>query len=50
MYRVFNMGVGLSMVVSEYYAESIQQQLTDLGLPSWPIGTIVAGCGESRWG
>jgi len=49
MFRVFNMGVGLTMVVSEYYAESVQQQLTDLGLASWQIGKIVAGCGESRW-
>ena len=49
MYRVFNMGVGLIMVVSEYYAESIQQQLAGLGLQSAPIGTIVEGCGECRW-
>jgi phosphoribosylformylglycinamidine cyclo-ligase len=49
MMRVFNMGVGLTMVVSEYYAESIQQQLAGLGLESWPIGQIVSGCGESRW-
>lgn len=49
MFRVFNMGVGLSLVVSEYYAESIQQQLAGLGLASWPIGKIVDGCGESRW-
>ena len=49
MFRVFNMGIGLTMVVSEYYAESIQQQLAGLGLASWPIGRIVDGCGESRW-
>ncbi len=49
MYRVFNMGIGFTMVVSEYYAESIQQQLAGLGLASWPIGRIVAGSGESRW-
>ncbi|MEM8945928.1 MAG: phosphoribosylformylglycinamidine cyclo-ligase [Planctomycetota bacterium] len=49
MFRVFNMGIGLTMVVSEYYAESIQQQLASLGLQSWPIGRIVEGCGESRW-
>ena len=49
MFRVFNMGVGLTMVVSEYYAESVQQQLAGLGLASWPIGKIVEGCGESRW-
>ena len=49
MFRVFNMGVGLTLVVSDYYAESIQHQLADLGLDSWPIGKIVEGCGESRW-
>ncbi len=49
MHRVFNMGVGLTMVVSEYYAESIQQQLAGIGLKSWSIGKIVDGCGESRW-
>ena len=49
MFRVFNMGIGLTMVVSEYYAESIQQQLAGLGLASWVIGGIVDGCGESRW-
>ncbi len=49
MSRVFNMGVGLTMVVSDYYAESIQHQLTQLGLDNWQIGHIVDGCGESRW-
>ncbi|NOY40681.1 MAG: phosphoribosylformylglycinamidine cyclo-ligase [Planctomycetes bacterium] len=49
MFRVFNMGVGLVMVVSDYYAESIQQQLSGLGLESWPIGNIVDGCGECHW-
>jgi phosphoribosylformylglycinamidine cyclo-ligase len=41
MYRVFNMGIGLVLVVSPYYAESIQQQLTACGLASWPIGRAV---------
>jgi len=49
MFRVFNMGVGLTMVVSEYYAESVQQQLAESGLKSWAIGKISEGCGESRW-
>ncbi len=49
MFRVFNMGIGLTLVVSEYYAESIQQQLAGLGLASWQIGRAVEGCGESRW-
>lgn len=49
MNRVFNMGVGLALVVSEYYAESIQQQLTGQGFETWRIGKIVPGAGEVRW-
>jgi phosphoribosylaminoimidazole (AIR) synthetase len=49
MFRVFNMGIGMCLVVSEYYAESIQQQLTGHGLANWQIGKIVDGCGECRW-
>jgi phosphoribosylformylglycinamidine cyclo-ligase len=49
MFRVFNMGVGLALVVSEYYAESIAQQFTEQGLESWRIGRVVAGRGEVRW-
>ncbi|QDV72666.1 phosphoribosylformylglycinamidine cyclo-ligase [Botrimarina mediterranea] len=40
MARVFNCGVGLALVVSEHFAESIAAQLSDLGLENWPIGCI----------
>jgi phosphoribosylformylglycinamidine cyclo-ligase len=40
MAHVFNMGIGLVLVVSDYYAESIRRQLADLGLESWQIGVI----------
>ncbi len=40
MASVFNMGIGLAMIVSPYYADSIRHQLADLGAPSWPIGRI----------
>jgi phosphoribosylformylglycinamidine cyclo-ligase len=50
MFRVFNMGVGLALVVSEYYAESIVQQMRSMGMESWRIGRVVDGCGEVRWG
>lgn len=40
MARVFNMGIGLVLVVSPFYAESIQRTLEDAGLPSWRIGRI----------
>jgi phosphoribosylaminoimidazole (AIR) synthetase len=36
------MGIGLVLVVSPYYADSIQRMLTDHGLDNWPIGKIVA--------
>jgi phosphoribosylformylglycinamidine cyclo-ligase len=49
MQRVFNMGVGLVLVVSEYYAESVREQLASQGLASWRIGTITPGSGEARW-
>ena len=49
MYRVFNMGIGLALVVSPYYAESIQQQLATSGLASWLIGRAVAGKQLVEW-
>lgn len=49
MHRVFNMGIGLTLVVSPHFAHSIQQQLSALGLNSWPIGRAVAGNQEVVW-
>jgi phosphoribosylformylglycinamidine cyclo-ligase len=40
--HVFNMGIGLVLVVSEYYAESIQRMLADARLENWRIGEIVS--------
>ena len=47
MYRVFNMGIGLVLVVSPFYAESIQQQLATCGLESWLIGRVIEG--DPEW-
>jgi phosphoribosylformylglycinamidine cyclo-ligase len=47
MARVFNMGIGLVLVVSPYYAERIQRMLRDSGLESWQIGSMVAADVES---
>jgi phosphoribosylformylglycinamidine cyclo-ligase len=41
MDRVFNMGLGLIMVVSHFYAESIRQQLADHNIESWVVGEII---------
>jgi phosphoribosylformylglycinamidine cyclo-ligase len=42
MERVFNMGVGMVLVVSPHFADSIRKQLVDLGHTSFVIGTVRA--------
>ena len=49
MRRVFNMGIGMAAVVSEFYAPSIVSQINDLGVPCSAIGKIVAGSGKVRY-
>ena len=43
MYQVFNMGLGLTLVVDSGAASSLQQHLTAAGLPNWHIGEVTAG-------
>ncbi len=43
MERVFNLGVGLVIIASSYYAESIRSQLADCGVESWIIGRAESG-------
>ena len=50
MERVFNMGIGLVMVVSPFYADSIRSQLSDNGYANWPIGRIESGERGVVWG
>lgn len=50
MERVFNLGIGMVLVVSPYYAESIRHQLADQGVASWPIGRAEAGPCGVVWG
>lgn len=49
MERVFNMGLGLVLVVSPFYAESIRGQLAQSGLESFSIGQINAGPPSVVW-
>jgi phosphoribosylformylglycinamidine cyclo-ligase len=49
MDRVFNMGIGLALVVSEYYAESIRHQVQESGIDCFAIGRIVEGSGGCAW-
>jgi len=43
MYRVFNMGIGLALMVSPYYADSVQRMLDQHGLKNWVIGAVSSG-------
>ena len=50
MFRVFNMGIGMVLIVAEFYAESIARTLRkELDLPSWVIGEVVAGPKGVTW-
>ena len=50
MDRVFNMGIGLVLVVAEYYAEAIVRHLNhEAGTPAWIIGEVVAGDRNVVW-
>jgi len=50
MEHVFNMGIGLVMVVSPFYADSIRSQLTDNGYANCLIGRIESGQRGVVWG
>jgi phosphoribosylformylglycinamidine cyclo-ligase len=43
MDRVFNQGIGFVMIVSAYYAESIQRQLGEDRVPAFVIGEVREG-------
>jgi phosphoribosylformylglycinamidine cyclo-ligase len=43
MYRVFNMGIGFVAIVSRYYADSIQRQISEQGVPAHVIGEVREG-------
>ncbi len=50
MYRVFNMGIGLVLVVADYYADAITRYInTEVKIPTWVIGEVVAGDREVTW-
>jgi len=46
MWRVFNMGIGMVMVISKTNADVIRRRLKRLGAPAYVIGEIVAGQGR----
>jgi len=43
MYNVLNMGIGMVLIVSKYYAPSIMKKLKQLKEDSFIIGKVVKG-------
>lgn len=49
MTHVFNMGIGLALIVSPFYANTVTEIISSIGLKSWIIGQADIGSGKSRW-
>jgi phosphoribosylformylglycinamidine cyclo-ligase len=50
MDRVFNMGIGMVLIVADTNADAIARNLTKkLRLPAWVIGDVVAGNRDVTW-
>lgn len=49
MRRVFNLGIGMALVVSPFYASSVAARVAESGVPCVPIGRVVAGTGKVRY-
>ncbi len=47
--RVFNMGVGLVLIVSSFYADNIRRLFEESGLATWTIGQVVEGNKSVVW-
>ena len=43
MYRTFNMGVGMVLVVAPKEADAVRSHLTSAGEPFYELGNVVAG-------
>jgi phosphoribosylformylglycinamidine cyclo-ligase len=50
MFHVFNMGVGMVLVVGAFYANHVRSMIEQSGLGCWEIGRVVPGQGEVVWG
>jgi phosphoribosylformylglycinamidine cyclo-ligase len=50
MEQVFNMGIGLVLIASPHFVESVRHQLADQGLESHVIGRVQAGERGVVWG
>lgn len=48
MYRVFNMGIGMTMIVRANAVKRIQAIATEQGIDNWLIGEVIGGKGKVR--
>jgi len=48
MFRVFNMGIGLTLIVSSYYADSVVRMLNESGHESMVIGKVGSHANSGR--
>jgi phosphoribosylformylglycinamidine cyclo-ligase len=46
MFRVFNMGIGMVVIVAPEYADQIVREVDATGIGAWPIGEIRTGSGN----
>ena len=46
MFRVFNMGIGMTLIVSSYYADSICRTIEHTGFSCRVIGSVTEGDGK----
>ena len=49
MERVFNMGVGLALIVAAEEASAVREMLNDSGMESWQIGHVLKGDRAVEW-
>ena len=48
MYRVFNMGIGMAVIVKPASAKRIQKIATEAGIANWQIGEVLEGKGRVK--
>jgi phosphoribosylformylglycinamidine cyclo-ligase len=48
LYQVFNMGVGMVVIVANEAAHNVLNAIRTAGHDAWTIGEVVAGTGRSR--
>lgn len=48
LYQVFNMGIGMVVIVSKTQAAKVLNSIQEAGHPAWQIGEIIPGKGRTR--